>query len=132
MSQENVEILRAALDAVRRRDGMAAMQLLASDVVWHPYSAGVGVDEIHGPKEVVEFVSAFLSVWERAEFETLEMIDAEDAVVVRSHWRLQGRASGAETEVEISGVYTVQGGKIIRYREYEFRRDALESVGLRE
>jgi ketosteroid isomerase-like protein len=127
-----VDIVRGFLEALRRRDELAAIQSLASYVDWYPYSAGVGVDVVHGPDAVREFGEAFFRVWEKAEFEIREIIDAKDAVVVRIRWRLWGRASGVETEVEYSAVYMLDSGKITRYREYVSRGEALEAVGTRE
>jgi hypothetical protein len=82
--------VRGFLEALRRRDELAAIQSLASDVEWYPYSAGVGVDVVHGPDAVREFGEAFFRVWEKAEFEIREIIDAEDAVVVWIRWRYGG------------------------------------------
>jgi ketosteroid isomerase-like protein len=127
-----VDIVRGFLEALRRRDELAAIQPLASDVEWYPSSAGVGVDVVHGPDAVREFGEAFFRVWENAEFEIREIIDAEDAVVVRIRWHLWGRASGVETEVEYSAAYMLDSGKITRYREYASRGEALEAVGMRE
>lgn len=47
-------------------------------------------------------------------------------------WHLRGRASGVETQVEWSAVYALDDGKIICYREYASREDALAAVGLGE
>jgi hypothetical protein len=42
------------------------------------------------------------------------------------------RASGIETAIEYSAVFTLDQGKIVRYREFPSRKAALEAAGLRE
>src|SRR5829696_9942438 len=97
MSQENVEVVQAFLDAIGRGDERAAMRRLATEVEWHMFPAGVGGEVFHGPHDVRDAGLASLSAWEKAELQVPEVIDAGDAVVVRVRWRLRGRASGLET-----------------------------------
>jgi ketosteroid isomerase-like protein len=132
MSQENVEVVRRFLDALSRRDDAAAMPLLAEDVEWHMFPAGVGPEVFHGPNDVREAGIAFLSAWDKADLEIAELFDAGDAVVARLRWSLRGKASGLATTTEYSAVYTVRAGQIVRYQEYASPRRALEAVGLRD
>jgi hypothetical protein len=43
-----------------------------------------------------------------------------------------GRTSGVGAEHDFFGVYDISESKVIRYRQYESRREALEAAGLRE
>ena len=43
-----------------------------------------------------------------------------------------GRDSGVRTQRDFFGVYDLSDSKVIRYRQYESRKEALEAVGLSE
>jgi ketosteroid isomerase-like protein len=133
MSQGNVELVRASLDALQRRDMTAATKALAPGFEGRILAPGVGGKVFRGPQGAREWIADFLSAWEKADLEIREVIDAgDDLVLVRLRWRLRGRASGLETEREYSAVYELHEGKIVRYREHASRKKALEAVGLRE
>ncbi len=43
-----------------------------------------------------------------------------------------GRGSGARTERDFFGVYELRESKVVRYRMYESRQEALEAAGRSE
>jgi ketosteroid isomerase-like protein len=43
-----------------------------------------------------------------------------------------GRGSGVRTERDFFAVYDLRGSKVVRYRQYESREEALEAAGLSE
>jgi ketosteroid isomerase-like protein len=53
-------------------------------------------------------------------------------VVFAAHLRGQGKGSGAEVEMRNWQVCTVCDGKIVAYRMFTTKREALEAAGLRE
>ncbi len=73
-------------------------------------------------------------MWENLEDTLEEFIDAGDAdVVVIVTTRGKARGSGIEVEWKHhAGVWTVEGGKIIRVVWYPTREEALEAAGLAE
>ena len=63
----------------------------------------------------------------------MEFIDAGERVVVVGRMRGEGKASGAEVDQSYAGIWTIRGGRVIRWElGYEDRRAALEAAGLRE
>ncbi len=63
-----------------------------------------------------------------------DVLDAGDEVValIRNQ-RQWGRRSGIVTEVPPYGlVFTIRGGKVVRWRAYSDQQSALEAAGLRE
>jgi len=117
MSQENVEIVRKGLEALQRRDLDTGLQLVASEFIGYPLSAGIGPDVFRGREGIRTWMQEFFSAWDQADLDVLELIDAGDEVIARVRWRLRGRSSGLETEREYSAIYTFHDGKVIRYRE---------------
>jgi ketosteroid isomerase-like protein len=59
------------------------------------------------------------------------IIDAGDQVVAVTHIQARGQASGAAVDAVTGGIFTLRGGKIVRYVLTD-SREALEAAGLRE
>jgi ketosteroid isomerase-like protein len=132
MSEENVEIVRGFLQASQRGDEATAMGSVPADIEVRLFPAAVGERVFHGQDGVRQAIAAFASVWEDTEFEYPDFTDAGDHVVVQVRWRARGRGSGVETGAEFAAAYTLDQGKIVRYREFASREKALEAVGLSE
>ena len=132
MSQENVDLVRRCATALQRRDWVAVMEALSPDVELRLASAGVGGDVFHGHEGFRQWVAAADDALADTEVEVHEALDAGDEVVVRVQLRARGRSSGIETAIDYGAVFTVDQGKIVRYREFASRQKALEAVGLRE
>jgi ketosteroid isomerase-like protein len=137
MSEENVEIVRALLEAFRRRDNEATVALTAPEIEWDatrfagviPDLAGV----YHGIEGTQRFWRAWLSSWKELVFE-YELRDAgDDVVALIRNQRQWGRHSGIETAIPPYGwVYTVRHGKVVRGCFYPDPESALQAAGLRE
>jgi ketosteroid isomerase-like protein len=134
MSQENVEVMRAALDA-NARGGLDALAEYWTDDIDHRAVEGALDDRgpMHGKDAVRAYLQDWLDTFDDLKAEPLELIDAgEDQVI--AVWRMSGRAklSGVEADLTYAAVYTIRDGKIARGREYATREEALEAAGLRE
>jgi ketosteroid isomerase-like protein len=133
MSQENVEVVKAALDAWPQ--GLDALSEHWTDDIDHRAIEGA-IDD-HGPLHGKDAVRAYLQDWldmfDPLTVEPLELIDAGGDEVV-TVLRIGGRAklSAVETDITFAIVYTVRDGKLARGREYATRAEALEAAGLRE
>jgi ketosteroid isomerase-like protein len=134
MSEENVEIVRAATEAMIAGDAAAALNALDPDIEWHATVGGIDEGRVYnGPEEVAQAFVDYFEVWERIELRAEEYIDAgEDEVVVFFHEVAKGKESGAIVETDTGTVNTVQDGKIAKVRSYLDRAEALEAAGLRE
>jgi ketosteroid isomerase-like protein len=134
MSQENVEIVRTATEAMLGGDAARALDALDPDVEWHATVGGIDEGRIyHGSAEVAQAFIDYFEVWERIELRADDYIDAgDDEVVVFFHEVAMGRESGAVVETDTGTVNTVRDGKIARVRGYMERSQALEAAGLRD
>jgi len=133
MSQENVEVVKAALDAWPR--GLDALAEYWTDDIDHRAIEDALDDRgpMHGKEAVRDYLRDWLDMFDDFKVEPVELIDAgEDQVV--GVLRVSGRAklSGVETDLTYAVVYTIRDGKIARGREYATRKEALEAAGLRE
>ncbi len=134
MSQDNVEVMKFALDAMAR-GGLDALAEYWTDDIDHRSIPGAVDDRgpMHGKDAVRAYYQDWLDTFDGFWTEPVELIDAgEDQVV--SVLRMGGRAkqSGIETSLTYAVLATIRDGKIARGREYATRDEALEAAGLRE
>jgi ketosteroid isomerase-like protein len=132
MSQENVEIVRKAIEAGNRRDLAMARALWRSDaeVDWSR-SQGPLKGVYRGREQVENFQNEFWSTFEKVELEAHGFTQAGSDVVVPNTAHLRGR-EGIEVIARATLVFTVEDGQITRLRMFQERAEALEAVCLSE
>ena len=131
MSQENVEIVRAFIDALNREDLEAALKHLGSDSELD-FSRAVGpVSGVFKLDQVRALLDEFFGMWEAVRFEVDEIVEAGDLVVALWTGHLKGR-DGIEVQARTAWVWTIRDGTVERVCFYQERQDALEAVGLSE
>jgi ketosteroid isomerase-like protein len=132
MSEQNIEVMRAATEAMLSGDAAAALDALHPDVEWHATVGGIDEGRVyHGREEVAQAFADYFEVWERIEMRADEYIPAgDDVVVVFFHEVAKGRESGALVETDTGTVNTIRDGRIVRVRSYMDRDQALEVAGL--
>jgi ketosteroid isomerase-like protein len=133
MSQENVQIVRSILDAWNRRDYSAALALVAPDIRAEDYAFGGGLDATYeGIPGLQKWMARFWGSFVDFHTQIEEYIPVDDEVVLAAHHHGRGKASGVEVEMRNWHVVTVRNGKVVRYRIFQTKPEALEAVGLRE
>src|SRR5215211_1100572 len=135
MSEQNVEIALAAIEAWTRRDVEALLSLLDPKVEWHPafqtllggeaavYRGHDGVRELM--RDTDEFASAVEPV-------VSEVHDLGDRIAAVGQLAIRGRESGVEIESPMGVVADFRKGKMLCVRTYLDRTETLEAVGLRD
>ena len=87
MSQENVEIVRAAFDAFLRGDMETLLGLMDPEIVlMQPPEVPDGTT-LHGHAGVMGAIAAWPEQWDDFQIEIGQIIDAGDRVAVRTHQR---------------------------------------------
>ena len=132
MSEENVEIVRAAFDAFNRGDRDAALKDMAQDYELD-MSRAISPDQrgVYGPDQVRQFWADTVKPFESFRFEAEEFIEAGDQVIVPATAHARGR-DGIEVTARSATIYTIRDGAIVRMCMYQTRQDALEAAGLSE
>jgi ketosteroid isomerase-like protein len=136
MSQENVEIARAAIEAVLRRPKPDYETMNALFHPNHEYLSflemGLGGGSRRGAQGYREWLTSTVETveWEATLAEVTE-IDHERVLAVVPT-KIRGRRSGAETEQRMAAVVTVREGKVVRTEAYGSPEEALEAAGLSE
>jgi len=135
MSQENVEVIKRAIDAFNRRDLSALAELAHEDFEFVSVLTAVdtGGATYRGRQAWTGYFAAMDETWEEWQVDGAEVFDAGDEGVATT-FRIVGRGkhSGAPVEHAIGAAYKFRHGKLWRMRSYLEPGDALKAVGLGE
>ena len=131
MSQENVEIVRAGIDAYNRRDLGGMLEHASPDLVWD-MSRAIGPDRgVFGLAEFRSWVEDLWAAFAAIRLEAHEYIEVGEQVVVPVTAHGRGR-DGIEVTADTANVYTLRCGAVTRITMYQEGQEALEAAGLRE
>jgi ketosteroid isomerase-like protein len=130
MSSLNIEVVRRAMRAFNRRDLDALLSDSDPDIVvdWSR-SAGLDAGVYLGRVPAARFLSTFHDVFERISSEPQALIENGDSVLVPTHTRLWGR-DGVEVHTRHVALVTLREGRIVLWRLYLDRDEALDDFGL--
>ena len=134
MSRENVDLIREHFENTNARRFAAVMQNYDPSVVL-VVSEDVAVDPgvYRGADAVGEWFGSWFSTFAPGyRLDLVELIPADDAVVVTVDHRAVGRRSGVEVRTRYSSAYWIRQNKIVRVHVFRERSEALEAVGLLE
>jgi ketosteroid isomerase-like protein len=131
VSQENVEIMRAAFEAWNsgRMDAFREMND-PRVIVWMP-EGWPEPGPFVGRDAAMRQFDQLRETWDADVFELIgDFVEVADHVLVRYIWR--GAGHGPEANVEVTGIYTLRKGKIVLIENFWDHAEALEAVGLAE
>jgi ketosteroid isomerase-like protein len=131
MSQENVEIVRASVEAWNAGD-MAAFGKSYDPHVVLRYAEGwpEGSEPIMGREAVMRQWEQQREAFDADTLELLDVIDVGDRVVQRMNWHAVG--SGPDLNIDVTSITTLREGKTILVEFFWDHAKALEAVGLSE
>jgi ketosteroid isomerase-like protein len=128
MSQENLEIAQRGIACLNRGDDDGFAALMAEDVEYVVQNES----PLQGREQVLQYVRSWSEAFDRWQWESSQLVDVEDYVVVSGRVVGRGRGSGVEVSSNDAWVLRFRDGQVIECREYATRADALEAVGLSE
>ena len=131
MSQENVEIVRRAYDALNRRAYDAWVAFFQSDVEFHGLPENPDARVYRGHDGVREWIKGVCKVLD-ARFEPEEVTEAGDFVLLSVRASVMPRGSSIRVEQRVFNVVEMKAGKAQRLWGYRTKAEALEAVGLSE
>ena len=128
MSHENVETVRAALEAFRRGDVEEALQRV------HPEMVSTRVDPdgavFHGRDGLMALMADWTEGFDEWSYRAEEFFDAGDRVVVRLHQWGRGAGSGVPVAGDYWLTYLVEDGMVTRFSIFTDREQAFAWAGL--
>jgi len=131
MSQENVEVMKAAFEVWNAGDMDAFRDLFDPEVIWRQPEGWPEARPEVGREPVMHQLGQQRETWDADTAEPItDFIDAADRVVVRFIWR--GAGHGPEANLEATGVFTVRKGRVFYVEFFWDHAEALETLGLSE
>ena len=131
MSQENVEVVRAANRAWNAGDMDATRELYDPDVIMRMAEGWPEPGPFVGRDAVIRQLGRMRETLEGGVVEPIsDYIEIADHVVVRLVWRGAGR--GPQVNMEGTTINTVRKGKLREVEWFWDHAEALEAVGLSE
>ena len=131
MSQENVEIVRRCVEAYLAGDNEDALAAYDAEVEFDVSLRPEG-QIYRGRAGVAEAMRVWIGTWEDWRVDIEDIADAGDRVLVTLRESGRGKGSGIEIDQRVFGVFTLRDGKIIRWKAFLDRDQALEAAGLSE
>jgi ketosteroid isomerase-like protein len=132
MSQDNLTTIQSLYASLVRMDSYEDIEAIVKeyadpDIRWHPIEAT-------GPVFGLEALRKSLEDWfeTMAEFEVEleELIDLdEEHVLAATRQVARGKASGVAAEQRVFSLYRLRSGRVIRFREFTEKADALQAAG---
>ena len=135
MSQENVDNLRALLEALdveawRRGEDMS---LLDPEVTYEDTTLPDHVGEKYrGHGGVARATERWTEAYEELTIDLDRIVGVGDRLVSIHRVRARARHTGIEGEGPVAYLWKFRGGKVIHFQSYRDPEEALEAVGLRE
>jgi hypothetical protein len=130
MSQENVEIVRQAVEAFNRRE--VPVELLDPEIEWIEDPRYPGAQTYRGPEGVERSIGKWWETWASQTMRVDGMATAGDKV---AYWGVV-KARGTDSEVTVSApfgaVSELRDGLLVRHHLLAGRDEALEAAGLSE
>jgi ketosteroid isomerase-like protein len=131
MSQENVEIVRAAIEAFNRGDIDGLFADFASDFALDMSRAAGPVHGVFALDRFRGVMDELAGTWASVRIEPHEFVEAGEQVVVPWTAHFLGR-DGIEVQARIAWTFTMRDGAIERIAMYQERQEALQAAGLEE
>ena len=131
MSQENVEVVRAANEAWNAGDMDALRELYDPEIVVRAPEGWPEPGPLVGTEAVIRQWERQREAWDAQTLESIsDFRHAGDRVAVRHVWH--GTGHGPAAAVEVTALNTVRRGKILAIEFFWDHAEALEALGLSE
>ena len=129
MSQENVEVVKAAFEAWNAGDMDALREMHDPDVIARPLEGWPEPWPYLGREAVMRWFEQLRETWDVDALELIsDFIDVGDRVAVRWIWRTAGY--GPEANLEVTNIHTLRKGKILDIEYFWDHAEALEALGV--
>jgi ketosteroid isomerase-like protein len=132
VSQENVELVKAAFVSLSNSDLPAFLEALDAEVEWQDREDALDPAVFRGHEGIRRLVGGVARSFTDWTTEATDFIEAGERVVVPVRHTGTGRASGIPVDEHEVYVCTVADRKIVEVREYKDLSEALQAVGLED
>jgi ketosteroid isomerase-like protein len=131
MSQENVEIVRGIYEAWARNEFPGPADVLDAEIEYVNPPGAVEPGTRQGLPAFSRAVEqVFVEGWESWRFELESFTPRGDRVAVVLGYRARGRGSRVEVDGQLSALWTLRGGRVVRFEWFHGAHEALEALEL--
>ena len=131
MSQQNVGMVRQAIDSINRGDIRLAMAN-ADDDFEMDWSNSIGPLKgvYRGRGQVTKIWESFLEAWDELQWDVQEVVDLDaEQVLVVNRVRMRGRTSQVDVQAMGAQVWTIRNGVLGSVKLHQSKTEALKAVG---
>jgi ketosteroid isomerase-like protein len=133
MSQQQVEVVRAHLEAFRSQDAPRTLSFLDPHVVLDVSRTGGDEEAIYGREAIAEFMRRWIGTFADYRYDAKRLTDlGSGAVLAAASETGRGKGSGAPVDRSFGVLYTVIDGKIARMTMFRTEQEALEAARPKE
>jgi ketosteroid isomerase-like protein len=133
MSEENVEIVRRAFEALDENGVEGVLPFLASDVIFYPFPEWVEADEYRGHDGIRDVLAVWTQNFDEFTIEVDELRDAGARVVALYEQSGRTKDSGIPVRQRVGGVFwDFRRGEIGKASYFLSWDEAREAAGLSE
>jgi hypothetical protein len=138
MSQENVELVKGAYAGLAQHDALGDWswffdEFASPNIELQPNERFFDArPTYHGEEGWARFWRDFADAWESWSFDTVDFVDANNAVIVVCRTTGKGRGSGVAVTMDEFHVWWIRSGRMARGIGTSDRAEAFEIAGLEE
>jgi ketosteroid isomerase-like protein len=129
MSEKLVQLVKLGYESWNRGDRQWVLDHMSPDVEWITPPEDPDPGTYRGYEGVERFWAQWRAAVGQLQFTPEEMIDAGEHVVVFARRSGRGEHSGLDVSDHVAQVFTFEGEKCVRVREFYDRGEALRSIG---
>jgi ketosteroid isomerase-like protein len=130
MSQENLEIVRRAIDAYNARDLNTYLATISESIRFQSRFRAVDPVVYHGHADLRRYFANLDEVWSRYEMQLERMVPAGTQVAALCHLYAVGRDSDVQLEEHPGVVFTLEAGTIVAMDSYPTHAETLAAIGV--
>jgi ketosteroid isomerase-like protein len=130
MSQGNLEMVRRCYEAVNRGDFETIFSVCDPAVEFEPPERAPYAGTYRGVDGVRELLQSLLEAWRDIRWEPERFFETGDRVVVFVKMAVRSQSSDAQIGVRVGHFWEMRDGKIMRFKIFPEREEALEAAGL--
>jgi ketosteroid isomerase-like protein len=131
MPAENVELARAAMEALSTRDLERLVALSDPEVEWHSFFASLSEGGTYrGHDGLRRYLRDLNDAFEVVQANVDDQVAVGDVVVLVGHIHYIGKDSGLDLRTPAGWVIKCRRGKVILFRAFREPEQSLEGVGL--
>ncbi|MGH2979414.1 MAG: nuclear transport factor 2 family protein [Solirubrobacterales bacterium] len=130
MPDADFEVIRRAWAAASRKDEDAFRRELHEAIEIVPFGAAMEGKSYRGPDEVIRWWrEEALANWEVFQTIPEDFRRGGGKILVTGRWHARGKGSGVELEMPATWIVEMRQGRIVSWRTYTDRAQAVREIG---